>query len=217
MPLPALVGSLDPPPPGEVLTAAAGLRYRDFLIVTLILDREDLFPDQWIYIHSPGVQVGRVQNFGNWSPELVPEPGRSCLGMEYFCNEGDPVWEMEDEELIEMARGELGQLGLAGESRVVGGAVIRQKKAYPVYDRDYRHHLSVIRPFLETLENLQTLGRNGMHRYNNQDHSMLTGLLGARNLLGENHDLWEVNTERSYHEDFQTEHASRAHKMAAEG
>jgi protoporphyrinogen oxidase len=204
MPLPALLRSLDPPPPARILEAAAGLRYRDFLIVTLILDREDLFPDQWIYIHSPGVRVGRVQNFGNWSPELVPEKGRSCLGLEYFCNEGEDLWEMEDGALIEIARSELDTLGLAGGSRVLGGTVIRQRKAYPVYDRDYRKHLAAIRPFLESLENVQTLGRNGMHRYNNQDHSMLTGLLGARNLLGESHDLWEVNTERSYHEDFQT-------------
>jgi protoporphyrinogen oxidase len=204
MPLPALLRALDPPPPAEVLEAAAGLRYRDFLIVTLILDRPELFPDQWIYIHSPGVRVGRVQNFGNWSPEMVPETGRSCLGLEYFCNEGEELWEMADGALLELARGELETLGLAGGSRILGGTVIRQSKAYPVYDRDYRKHLATIRPFLESLENVQTLGRNGMHRYNNQDHSMLTGLLGARNLLGERHDLWEVNTERSYHEDFQT-------------
>jgi protoporphyrinogen oxidase len=204
MPLPALLRSLDPLPPSEVLEAASGLRYRDFLIVALILDREELFPDQWIYIHSPGVRVGRVQNFGNWSPELVPERGRSCLGMEYFCNEGEDLWEMADGALLELARGELETLGLGGGSRVVGGTVIRQRKAYPVYDREYRKRLAVIRPFLESLENVQTLGRNGMHRYNNQDHSMLTGLLGARNLLGESHDLWEVNTERSYHEDFRT-------------
>ena len=164
-----------------------------------------LFPDNWIYIHSPKVKVGRIQNFKNWSAEMVPDSSKTCLGMEYFANIGDSLWSKTDEELIELATKELKALGLAGDAVVEDGVVIRQPKAYPVYDRDYRQHLDVIQNYLQGFENLQTSGRNGMHRYNNQDHSMLTALLAAKNLLGEKHDLWNVNVERSYHEDFTKE------------
>ena len=202
MPVSALVARLEPQPPAEVLHAARSLRYRDFLIVSLIVDRKDLFPDNWIYIHSPEVKVGRIQNFKNWSAALVPDASKSCLGMEYFCSVGDEIWEMSDAELVELATRELVNLGLAKTADVEDGVVIRQLKAYPVYDGEYRGHLQVLEGFLKGIDNLQTIGRNGMHRYNNQDHSMLTGLLAARNILGENHDLWDVNTERSYYEDF---------------
>jgi protoporphyrinogen oxidase len=202
MPISALVARLQPQPPAEVLHAARSLKYRDFLIVSLILDRPNLFPDNWIYIHSPEVQVGRIQNFKNWSAALVPDASKTCLGMEYFCNEGGELWEMSDAELVELATRELVELGLAAEADVEDGVVLRQPKAYPVYDAEYRGHLRVLEGFLSGIENLQTIGRNGMHRYNNQDHSMLTGMLAARNLLGEKHDLWDVNTERSYYEDF---------------
>lgn len=205
MPITALVHRLDPPPPPEVLEAARSLSYRDFLIVALIINADDLFPDNWIYIHSPDVKVGRIQNFKNWSPAMVPDANKTCLGMEYFCNEKDSVWELSDSELIELATQEVAQLGLVKATAVEDGTVIRQKKAYPVYDRDYYGHLETIRRYLDTFENLQTVGRNGMHRYNNQDHSMLTGLLAAKNILGEKHDLWDVNTERSYHEEFTKE------------
>ncbi|NJR25431.1 MAG: NAD(P)/FAD-dependent oxidoreductase [Richelia sp. CSU_2_1] len=202
MPISALVARLDPQPPQEVLHAARSLKYRDFLIVSLIVDRPDLFPDNWIYIHSPEVKVGRIQNFKNWSAALVPDANKTCLGMEYFCNEGEELWKMSDEELVELATGELVRLGLAKTADVKDGVVIRQPKAYPVYDGEYRGHLQVLEGFLKGIENLQTIGRNGMHRYNNQDHSMLTGMLAVRNILGEKHDLWDVNTERSYYEDF---------------
>ena len=202
MPVSALVARLEPQPPAEVLHAARSLRYRDFLIVSLIVDRKDLFPDNWIYIHSPEVKVGRIQNFKNWSAALVPDASKSCLGMEYFCSVGDEIWEMSDAELVELATRELVNLGLAKTADVEDGVVIRQLKAYPVYDGEYRGHLQVLEGFLKGIDNLQTIGRNGMHRYNNQDHSMLTGLLAARNILGEKHDLWDVNTERSYYEDF---------------
>lgn len=202
MPITALVRCLQPAVPDEVLKAANSLSYRDFLIVSLVVDAEKLFEDNWIYIHSPEVKVGRIQNFKNWSPQMVPDPSKTCLGMEYFCSEGDEVWEMSDKDLIELATRELGSLGLISTDKVEDGTVIRQKKAYPVYDRDYYEHLQVIRDYLETFQNLQTVGRNGMHRYNNQDHSMLTGLLAAKNILGESHELWDVNVERSYHEDF---------------
>ncbi|MEG5034055.1 NAD(P)/FAD-dependent oxidoreductase [Microcoleus sp. AT3-D2] len=202
MPISALVARMKPQPPEKVLHAARSLKYRDFLIVALIVDRKDLFPDNWIYIHSPEVKVGRIQNFKNWSAALVPDVSKSCLGMEYFCSVGDEIWEMSDAELVELATRELVGLGLATTADVEDGVVIRQLKAYPVYDGEYRGHLQVLEGFLKGFENLQTIGRNGMHRYNNQDHSMLTGMLAVRNILGEKHDLWDVNTERSYHEDF---------------
>lgn len=206
MPVTALVRRLDPQPPAHVLEAARSLKYRDFLIVSLVINQPNLFPDNWIYIHSPEFKVGRIQNFKNWSPAMVPDPSKTCLGMEYFCSEGDALWELSDTELIQLASQEAINLGLGLKpGDVEDGVVIRQPKAYPVYDHEYRQHLQVIQNFLATIENLQTTGRNGMHRYNNQDHSMLTAMLAVRNLLGEKHDLWEVNTERSYHEEFSTE------------
>jgi protoporphyrinogen oxidase len=149
--------------------------------------------------------VGRIQNFKNWSPDLLPDQSKTSLGMEYFCNVGDALWSMTDDALIALAKQELGSLGLTNPQRVLDGCVLRQLKAYPVYDGEYRGHLQVIKDYLATITNLQTVGRNGLHRYNNQDHSMLTGLLAARNLLGEKHDVWEVNTERSYYETFEVD------------
>ena len=201
MSLDQLIVRMEPPPPHEVLAAAKKLTYRDFIIVVLILNQEDLFPDNWIYIHSPAVKVGRIQNFKNWSDMMVPNLQMTSLGMEYFCSEGDEIWSKSDDELIALATVEIESLGLASASEVEDGTVLRQRKAYPVYDSEYRKHLDVIRHFLDTIDNLQTIGRNGMHRYNNQDHSMLTGMLAVRNLMGEDHDLWSVNTERSYYEE----------------
>ena len=201
MPVSHLLLGLDPAPPQPVLHAARSLKYRDFLIVGLIVNHPGLFPDNWIYIHSPQVKVGRIQNFKNWSADMVPDPATTCLGMEYFCNEGDPLWSMADSDLIQLAAGELDQLGLAQSALVVDGLVIRQRKAYPVYDQAYRTHLATIQSYLDGFRNLQTVGRNGMHRYNNQDHSMLTGLLAAKNVMGEQHALWQVNTDRSYYEE----------------
>ena len=202
MPLRELLQKLDPPPPPEVLRAAEGLNYRDFLIVGLVLSDAKSFPDNWIYIHTPGVRVGRIQNFGNWSAAMLADPHKTSLGLEYFCNQGDEVWEMADADLVSLASRELEELGLGKVADVEDGVVIRQPKAYPVYDGPYRENVAVLKRYLGTLENLQTIGRNGLHRYNNQDHSMLTAMLAVRNLTGESHDLWEVNTERSYHEDF---------------
>lgn len=203
MPVTTLVHRLDPSPPPRILESARKLKYRDFLIVALIVDRENLFPDNWIYIHSPEFKVGRIQNFKNWSPAMVPDASKTCLGMEYFCSEGDALWEQSDLELIELASCELVGLGLVNKQAIIeDGVVIRQRKAYPVYDGEYRKHVQVLQDYIKTFDNLQTVGRNGMHRYNNQDHSMLTALLAAKNILGEHHDLWDVNTERSYHEEF---------------
>ena len=192
--------AFDPSPPEEVLRAGGRLRYRDFLTVALILRRANIFPDNWIYIHDPGVKVGRIQNFKNWSPEMVPSKETTCLGLEYFCSQGDELWNLDDAELVRLASRELAQLGIAGDTEVVDGTVVRARQAYPVYDSDYQSCLATIRGFLSTLGNLQLVGRNGMHHYNNQDHSMLTGLLAARNVLGETHDVWAVNSDFEYHE-----------------
>ncbi len=216
MPVTALLRCLDPAPPQEVLAAAQGLKYRDFLIVSLIINKEHLFPDNWIYIHSPEYKVGRIQNFKNWSPAMVPDPRKTCLGMEYFCSVGEPLWEMSDADLIQLASREAIALGFGVQpGDVEDGVVIRQRKAYPVYDAEYRQHLQVIQDYLETFDNLQTVGRNGMHRYNNQDHSMLTAMLAVRNLFGEEHDLWSVNTERSYHEEFVKEKPQSSSLLSA--
>lgn len=214
MPIALLAHRLDPPPPPEVLAAARGLNYRDFLIVALIIERDSLFTDNWLYIHSPEFTVGRIQNFKNWSPEMVPDPSKTCLGMEYFCSEGDDLWEMPDSQLIELASGEIIKLNLGVEpGDIEDGCIIRQRKAYPVYDGEYRQHLQVLQDYFEAFDNLQTVGRNGMHRYNNQDHSMLSALLAAQNIVGENHDVWNINVERSYHENFTDAEWSRVKRQ----
>ena len=184
------------------LAAADQLSYRSFLTVCLVIDEADLFPDNWIYIHDPNVLVGRIQNYKNWSSDMVPDPTRSGLGLEYFCNEDDELWMTADEELIERATKELELLDMASASKVESGCVFRMAKAYPVYDSRYAEHLDRIRSYLAGFENLQTIGRNGLHRYDNQDHAMMTGLLAARNIaLGEHNDVWAVNTDAEYHEE----------------
>jgi protoporphyrinogen oxidase len=202
MPVTELVARMDPPAPPEVRAAAARLSYRDFLTVCLIVRQPDLFPDNWIYVHDPSVRVGRIQNFKNWSPDMVPDPGRTSLGLEYFCTEGDDLWCMPDDDLVELGKREVERIGLARAADVEDGCVARVPKAYPVYDASYREHLALVRGWVDSLANLQTIGRNGLHRYNNQDHAMLTGMLAVRNLLhGEAHDLWSVNTDQEYHEE----------------
>jgi hypothetical protein len=169
--------------------------------VALIIHKDHLFPDNWIYIHDPDVKVGRIQNYKNWSPYMVPDSNHTCLGLEYFCFEGDDLWTMPDDELIELGKRELNALGLVNQKDVEDGKVVRMPKTYPVYDSTYGKSLEVIRRFLGGIKNLQLVGRNGMHRYNNQDHSMFTAMLAAENILGANHDLWEVNVEQEYHEE----------------
>jgi protoporphyrinogen oxidase len=208
MPIRSLVRALSPDPPPAVRQAADGLRYRDFIVVALILARIDLFPDNWIYVHTPGVQVGRIQNFNNWSAAMVPVPGTTCLGMEYFCFKGDGLWEMCDEDLIAQASRELEQLGLAGRADVVDGTVIRVPKAYPIYDHTYRAHLGRVREYIDPIQNLQTVGRNGMHKYNNQDHSMLAAMLAVANMQGQSYDIWDVNTDFDYHEEQSVRHGN---------
>jgi hypothetical protein len=206
MPLTELIRKLDPPAPPHVLESASKLRYRDFLTVCLIVNNPSLFPDNWIYIHDPAVKVGRIQNFKNWSPEMVPDQTRSSLGLEYFCTEGDETWSMSDADLVELAKRELARIGLAKYEDIEDGCVFRVPKSYPMYDSEYTQHLAVVRAFIDTLENCHTVGRNGLHRYNNQDHSMLTGMYAARNLLlGERNDLWSVNADMEYHEEVRGE------------
>jgi protoporphyrinogen oxidase len=202
MPLSALVHAMEPPAPPEVRAAADGLRYRDFLTVALVVPERFSFPDNWIYIHDPGVEVGRIQNFGSWSPYLVKD-GRTCLGLEYFIAEGDELWTATDEALVELGKRELAQLGLVTADAVEAGYVVRVAKAYPVYDADYSGHVDTIRAWLaDVVPNVHPVGRNGMHRYNNQDHSMLTAMLTVRNILGDGvHDIWQVNVDDDYHEE----------------
>jgi protoporphyrinogen oxidase len=200
LPIRDLIRMLDPAPPENVLRAADDFHYRDFLTVALILRGTNLFPDNWIYVHDPNVKVGRIQNYNNWSPEMVPDPTTTCLGLEYFCTDSDLVWTMKDSDLVDLARRELAALGLVDPRSVTDGTVVRVKKAYPVYDDSYRRGLAVVQEFLTAVPNLQLVGRNGMHRYNNQDHSMLTAVLAARNITGAKYNLWNVNVDADYHE-----------------
>jgi protoporphyrinogen oxidase len=201
MPVRQLVQALSPAPPPEVIEAANSLKYRDFLTVVLIVEGQDVFPDTWIYIHDPDVKLGRIQNFRNWSPDLVPDASRSSLGLEYFCFEGDNLWNMPDDQLIKLGKDEITRIGLVTADRVKDGCVVRMPKAYPVYDDAYQQHLATIRAWLSSLGNLELAGRNGMHKYNNQDHSMMTALLAARNIMGVGaYDTWKVNTDAEYHE-----------------
>lgn len=209
MPIRDLINVLDPAPPKEIRDAANRLRYRDFLIVSLIINRKELLPDNWIYIHEPAVKVGRIQNFKNWSPAMVPDPSKTCVGMEYFVFENDELWSSPDHALIELARRELVQLGLARTEEILDGTVVRMPKAYPMYDNCWFQEVDKIRRYVEAcLPNLQLVGRNGMHKYNNQDHSMMTALCAARNILGATYDLWAINAEPDYHEETQEEPAA---------
>jgi protoporphyrinogen oxidase len=202
LPLRTIAGLARPQAPACVAAAARGLRYRDFLTVALILEGADPFPDTWVYVHDPSVQVARVQNFRAWSPWMVPDEDRSCVGLEYFCFEGDELWCRSDEDLVELATTELDRTGLADAARVRGGHVVRVPKAYPVYDADYAERVETIRAWLEGMTNLQQIGRNGLHRYNNSDHSMLTAMRAVENLLdGAGHDVWSVNADGVYHEE----------------
>ena len=199
-PVRELVEKITPTPIS--LFHARALRYRDFLTVALMVKKGDLFPDNWIYIHDPSVKVGRIQNFGSWSPEMVPS-GMSCLGLEYFCFEGDGLWTSSDADLVALAKRECAKIGLIQETDVVDACVVRQPKAYPVYDDSYRENVAMVRRDLEqSYPTLHLVGRNGMHKYNNQDHAMMTAMLTAQNILagGRRHDVWEVNEDAEYHE-----------------
>jgi protoporphyrinogen oxidase len=216
IPLSELVLSLDPPPPPDVLEAARRLRYRELVLVALVTDEAQPFPDNWIYLHDPGTRAGRVQNFGAWSEGMV-KPGTTCLGVEYFCFEGDDVWEMPDEQAVEMAKNELARIGLVDPARVIEGVKVRVPRAYPMYDSGYQSSVATIRGYLESFENLATFGRNGLHRYNNQDHSMWTAILATLNAVeGTSFDVWTVNTEATYLEEGEIVDALLGVPLAAE-
>ncbi len=203
LPLRTTVGIASPEAPGEVRDAARGLRYREFLTVLLVIDVEEIFDDNWIYIHQPGVRVLRIQNFKSWSPSMVPEGETAVsIGMEYFCFEGDELWNTPDDDLVAMAGREIEKLHLAPADKVRFGFVERVHKAYPIYDELYAERVTTIRRWLDTISNLTQVGRNGLHRYNNSDHSMLTAMRAVDNiLLDTDHDIWDVNVESVYHEE----------------
>jgi protoporphyrinogen oxidase len=201
MPITELVKIMDPAPPADVVAAADGLTYRDFLTVALVVPEEAGFQDNWIYVHSAEAKVGRIQNFGQWSPHMVKD-GRTCLGLEYFVFEGDELWTASDEKLVEMGTHELEQLGLVKPGSVEAGYVVRMPKAYPMYDGGYKARVDTLRAWLEAnTPNVFPVGRNGMHKYNNQDHSMYTAMLVVENIFGASHDVWAVNVEQEYHEE----------------
>jgi protoporphyrinogen oxidase len=193
---------MDPPVPAEVQRAADELEFRDFLSVALVVPADKVaWTDNWIYIHDPEIKTMRVQNFGSWSPHMVKE-GHNVLGLEYTVQEGDEWWTASDEELVEKGKAELEALGLMQAADVEAGYVVRMPKAYPVYDEDYRANVDILKGWLtEHAPNVHPVGRNGMHKYNNQDHSMYTALLTVENILGASHDIWEVNVEEEYHEE----------------
>ncbi len=201
-PLRELVQSVVPAFPDDALQAASLLGYRDFITVILILPDKGVFSDNWIYIHDPSVKVGRIQNFKSWSPEMVPDPAMTAYGLEYFCFDGDGLWNTPDADLIEMAKKEIAQIGLATAGDIQDGCVVRQKKAYPVYDKLYKERVAIIRNALNAYPGLQLVGRNGMHKYNNQDHSMMTAMLAVKNILAGQpvFNLWQVNEDAIYHE-----------------
>lgn len=202
MPISELFNLFSPKIPQDILAASKSLHYRDFITVALIIDQSEMFPDNWIYIHEPSVNVGRIQNFKNWSPELVPDQNKTCLGLEYFCFKNDSLWNMKDTDMIEMAKKELSAIGLANYEDILDGKVIRMEKTYPVYDDAYEKAMPVIKKAVSQFKNLYPVGRNGMHKYNNQDHAMITAMLAVENILdGAGHNLWEVNVDRVYHEE----------------
>jgi protoporphyrinogen oxidase len=201
MPISKLLLAMDPPAPEHVREAAHSLTFREHITVALVVPENEGFPDNWIYIHSPDVKVGRVQNFGRWSPYLVKD-GRTCLGLEYFVTEGDDIWNTPDTDLINIGKSEMEILGLLNPESVEEAYVVRMPKAYPMYDKNYFENVETIKTWLkQNAGNVFPVGRNGMHRYNNQDHSMLTAILSVENILGADHDIWSVNVEQDYHEE----------------
>jgi UDP-galactopyranose mutase len=205
MPLAHLPKTVAPQNDDKVMQSGENLKFRDFLSVALVVNENQAFPDNWIYIHEPDVRVGRVQNYGSWSPYLVKE-GKTCLGLEYFVDIGDDLWSMEDNDLITLATTELETLSLIEKNSVLEGYVVRMPKAYPVYDLNYSKNVDSIANWLKADHpNIFPIGRNGMHRYNNQDHSMMTAVKSVRNiLLGEKNDIWKINVEEDYHEEIST-------------
>ncbi|MGC9057418.1 MAG: NAD(P)/FAD-dependent oxidoreductase [Candidatus Saccharicenans sp.] len=202
-PLKETILTLNPQPPEEVCKAAESLKYRDFFTVCLIINKPDLFPDNWVYIHSPEIIAGRMQNFKNWSPEMIPDQAHTSLGLEYFCFSSDPIWSLPESNLIETAILDIEKLKLAERNDITDGTIVRVPKAYPVYDPNYKRQIEKIRFYLDQVPLIQVIGRNGLHRYNNQDHSMMMGLYAAWNIPEKKHPIWDINVEEEYHEEKQ--------------
>lgn len=200
MPMKDLINALEPQPLAEILRAANELKYRDYIFVALIIKAKNVFPDQWIYIQDPGFMNVRVQNVNNWSLAMVGDKGKTVLGMEYVVSKGDTLWQMKDRELIGLAKGEAYKLGFAKIEQIVDAKVVREEKVYPLYDLDYQKHLAIVKNYLSSFKNLSLIGRNGLHKYNNMDHSMLTAIKAVENFYGGENDLWQVNTDQEYHE-----------------
>ncbi len=203
IPLTELIKILNPKPPEEVLKAAEELKYRSLLTVDIIVNKKVAFPDNWIYIHSPEVKLGRIQNFKNWSDKMVPNKEKTSLGLEYFCDENDELWNMTDEELFKLASEEVEKIKICKASEIEDYVIVRVPKAYPVYNYGYKTYLKTIVDYTKKFNNLQFIGRYGMFKYNNMDHSMLTGVNAAENIINPdlNIDIWQVNTEEEYHEE----------------
>ena len=201
IPITEFVKKMNPSVPKNVVEAADALSYRSFISVSVILDSPQIFPDNWIYIHSPEVRMGRIQNFKNWSPFMVPDTNKTSLGLEYFCSENDDFWNMKDTDIIKLGMKELEKIGLSKQSAFIDGFVSRVPKAYPVYNNNYFKSLTIIKDYLSRFNNLQTIGRYGMFKYNNMDHSMLTGIYAAENIMGADHDIWKINCDDEYHEE----------------
>ena len=205
MPLKELIHSIDPEPPRAIIEAADSLKYRDFITVALMIDKKDMPPDNWIYTHDENIKAIRIQLYKNWSKHMVPDQSKSCIGFEYVCLEGDELWSKSDKELVELAKSELEMLGFADKNQIIDGSVVRMKNVYPVYLLDYATHVAAIKKYLQNLtqsHSLQPMGRCGLHRYNNSDHSMMTAFLCVKNITGEgNFDQWQVNSDAEYHEE----------------
>ena len=200
MPLTLLVKGLHPQVDPATLRSADSLSYRHLITIDLVVDRAELFPDNWIYVHEPALQLGRIQNFKNWSPHMVPDPNTTCLGLEYFCGDEDEIWKMSTQELVELGTREMEATGLMEGGRVIDGTAFKVPRAYPVYKRGYEEHLDRLQAAVDGISNLNVMGRYGMFKYNNSDHSILTALLAVENIFGAEHELWAVNTDTAYHE-----------------
>lgn len=205
MPLTELIGRLYPSAPLDVLEASKNLSYRSFITISVILKSQASFPDTWIYVHSPEVKLGRIQNFNAWSPYMIADPKTTTLGLEYFCTEGDDFWTMKDEDLLKLGMEELEKIGLGKKDDFIDGFVARVPRAYPVYDSTYPENIKIVKEYISKFKNLQPIGRYGMFKYNNMDHSILTGLYAAENIISnEKRNIWEVNADQEYHEEKKT-------------
>jgi protoporphyrinogen oxidase len=194
IPLPIFIRLLNPPPPQDIMAAADKLRFRSFLVVNIILNKELVFPDQWIYVHSPEVRLGRIQNYKNWNPAMVADPNKTSLGLEYFCTEEDSLWNMKDMDLIHFAVNELEKIHITSRRHLISGFVVRYPNAYPSYCFDYKKNVAAIRAYLEGFSNFQAIGRAGLFRYDNSDRALLTGIYASRNFLGDGpYDIWSDN------------------------